>query len=414
MNLISPLLSKLAVAAMSMAVLLVLACGSDPTATLEPTATLSPMPTATYVPPSATPPPPVTPTLAPTPVPPATPTATPTSEPEITMAFVGRSLIPAGAAVIIDGAPAAVLDSGSPLITMLLGLGTAGEADRLDDMVKGFREDSGIDLRQVNYAEMFMPLDSLLVSDISSGMSLETGLEIGDYGIALYGEFSEDDIIATFDDGIEGTETLEYEESTYRGYDVYRFRQDPDADMAVAFASEDTLLIGSNSGVEAMLDVAAKAAPAAPGEPRQTLESLGDRHMGFAMELPPEYLDALMETAGDEVLSEMGLTGALDLTALMSPVSAIKLLLSEDAMEVEAVSLFDDNAAATASKEYSEGIVAMLGAMVASPSLQELVSGMEVTQSGNSVAIEMTVTSATMEQILSFMAMGMMPPLVQN
>ncbi len=394
MNLSFPRLSILATVGMALAALLVLACGSDPTLTptLEPTATPLPTPTATPHP-TATPPPTAIPA----------PTATP--EPEETMPLLslrpGESFLPDGAALIVDFSPAAVLSSSSPLIAMLLEANEVPEGG-IDSAVESFREETGIDLHSVAHVEMFMDLNTLL----DAGM--ETDLEAAefDFGAALYGEFDEDDILASFD----SPGMAEYEATDYRGYEVYLLYGEFGDVSSVALVSPNILLFGTESSVEAMLDVAAGAAPSVSGELRQALDSLGERHLGFAMELPPELLEEAMGAGGEDAMPDMGLLGALDMSAMTAPVTAMKMLFSDDALEIVAVSYFDDSEAATASKEYSEGIVAMLGLMSAeSPELQELASGMKVTQSGAAVTFNMSITSQAIEQLFDGLGIGIPP-----
>lgn len=400
MNLMPSLLPKAATVSIALAMLLVLACGSDPTPTPEPTAT--PVPTATPAP-TATPEPTATPTPAPTATPTPAPTATPTPEPKMTGTFTGGSLLPQEASFIIDASPAALLSSSSTLIEMMLE--SAGEDGK--SFAEGFWEETGIDLHSVTYAEIFMDASELLDTGVE-GMGMEDSLP--NFGAALYGQFDEDEIMLH----IQAAQGVEYEPSTYRGYSVYTVYDEFGDPMTIGFVGSDAVVFGTEYSVEEMLDVAAGGVPGLSSKVKESLDSLGERHLGIAMSLPPEFFDTLsMAPEGEDVMPEMGLMGALDMSALVAPVSAMKLLLHDDAMEIKAVSFFDDNEAATASKEYSEGIVAMFGVMSDSPELQEFASGMEVSQSGNAVTFGMTISSAVMEQLFAGMGMDMMP-LPQN
>ncbi len=419
----APLLrSRLAVLGMALAALLVIACGSDPTATPAPTATPLPVPTATLAP-TATPVPAPTATATPaptataipaptaTPAPAPTATATPAPEPEGMAGGMepGDSLLPEGATgFIVDANPAALLASSSFLMEMMMD----ANGIELETFADDFEADTGVDLYSVTYAQMFMPIDALL----GMGMGLmgteeaasadeEVGFEL-DFGLVLYGEFDEAEVVASLED----SEGAEYGISSYRGYNVYRVE-----DAGIAFVGSSAMVYGTESSVEAMLDVAAGAAPPASGDAIDALESLGERHLGIVTELPPEFLETLMAD-GAGLMPEEGLLGALDLSALVSPVNATGLLLSGDGIEIASVSLFDDAAAATASMEYTEGLVAMLGLISTSPELGELASSMEVTQSGNAVTTRMSLSFEMIEQLFDAMGgmdgmggMGMMP-----
>ena len=421
MNLSKPFLPKLVLAIMALSVLLILACGSDATPTPEPTATLSPEPTSMVAPtampeptamaaPTSTP----EPTATPTPPPTATLTLEPSVEPAPTAEATeeapfpawqpGASLLPEGASMVLDGYPSAVLDPPSPFITAVLGLlGAPGDVG-IDDALAEFQERTGIDILSVKYAEMFMDIDALL----GTGMELELDLEEQELGVALYGEFDEDEIVASF----ERDEDVEVNVSDYQGFTVYRLGDVGGDPMTISVVDSETVLFGTHSGVSAMLDVAAGAAPSLSGELREALDALGNRHTGVAMALPPDYFNALtMAGGGEDAVPQLGLLGALDMSAITAPVSGIKLLFHEDAVELESISFYEDSASATAAKEYSEGLTAMVGMMFASsPELQEFASGMEVEISDEVVTFRIKITVEAIEQLLGALGAVMMPP----
>lgn len=420
MNLSIPLLSKLVLLILTLSVLLVLACGSDPTPTPEPTDTPLPESTAMAAPttmpePTAIPAPTSTsePTVTPTPLPTATPTLDPTVEPAPTAEATtdvpstawqpGASLLPEGASMVIDGYPSAVLDPPSPFITAVLGLLGAPGDGGIDDALEAFQEGTGIDMLSVEYAEMFMDIDTLL----GAGSELDLDLEEQELGVALYGEFDEDEIFASF----ERVEDVEVDVSDYQGFTVYRIGDVGGDPMTISIVDSGTVLFGTHSGVSAMLNVAAGAAPPLAGELREALNALGNRHIGVAMALTPDYFDELtIAGEGEDAVPQMGLLGALDMSAITAPVSGIKLLFNDDAVELESISFYEDSASATAAKEYSEGLTAMVGMMLASsPELQEFASGMEIGISGEVVTFSIRITVEAIEQLLDTLGAGMMP-----
>ena len=296
--------------------------------------------------------------------------------------------------------PAAVLGPSSPFVSMILALGGEDADGGIDDLVEDFRESTGIDLLSVTYAEMFTDIEALL----DPGMAVDSS-DV-DLGMVLYGEFDEDEIVASFErDG-----DVEYEAADYRGFTVYLVRDVGGDPMSLSVIDSDTVLMGTSSSVEAMLDVAGGAAPSLSGELRQALDSLGERHMGFAIELPPELLEEMMGVGGEDAMPQMGLLGAMDISALTAPLNAMKVLFDDDGtMHIAASSFFDDNEAATASKEYSEGIVAMFGLITAdSPELRDFASSMEVGQSGSDVTFKMSVTAQTIEELFASLGTMMM------
>ena len=397
---------RLAAAGIALSALLALiACGSDPTATplpptataVPPTATAPPAPTATPPPPTATPVPPTA-----TPAPTATampPTATPV--PPMGMMQPGQSLMPEGAQFIIDLWPQALMDS--PFLEEMAAMLEIDSESLIDDAA----EATCLAPESVEYLQMYLPADlfadfgdmTALAMDPDAAEDAMDAMwdELPDFGVALYGDFDQAEVMPCL---AASPDAVAYEMSEHRGYDVYT----SDADgTSLAFAAANVMLMGTESGVEAMLDVAAGAAPAAAGPVVDALESLGRRHMGFSQETPPGLLDSAME-----MMPEQGLLGALDLSAMNAPVNATGLLLG-DGIEVVSISVYDDLAAANFAKESAESLLAMAGMMFAeAPELAQLTSGLEVSQDGSSVTTRIAISAATIEMLMEILGSGMM------
>ena len=393
-------LPRLAAAGIALlALLVVAACGSDPTATSAPTVIPPPTATATPVPPppTATPAPTATPRPTATPVPP-----TPTAMPEPTaMMESGQSLLPEGAQFIVDARPEALLDS--LFLGEMMGMFLVDAESIIDDASEAIC----LDPSDLTYVQMFLPAD--LLADVAMGMGdAEDPMTMDeaaglDFGVALHGGFDQSEVMDCLADG---PEPEGYESAEYRGYEVHLTEDVLGERTALAFAGPGVMLIGTQSAVEAMLDVAAGAAPPASGAAVAALESLGPRHLGVVMEIPPEFMEAT-----EDMMPEQGLLGAMDLTALTAPVNAMSALLNEDSIEIASVSVYDNLLEAAAAKEYSEGLMAMTGVIFAeSPELMQLASEIEVSQSGNSVTTRITVSFETLELLMELLESGMMMP----
>ena len=393
-------LPRLAAAGIALlSLLVVVACGSDPTATSAPPTAIPP-PTATATP--VPPPPTATPAPTATPRPTATPAPTPTAMPEPTaMMESGQSLLPEGTQFIVDARPEALLDS--LFLGEMMGMFLVDAESIIDDASEAIC----LDPSDLTYVQMFLPTD--LLADIAMGMgdaedpmTMEEAAGL-DFGVALHGGFDQSEVMTCM---AAGPEPEGYESAEYRGYEVHLTEDADVGRTALAFAGPGVMLIGTQSAVEAMLDVAAGAAPAASGPAVAALESLGPRHLGVVMEIPPEFMEA---TEG--MMPEQGLLGAMDLTALTAPVNAMSALLNEDSIEIASVSVYDNLLEAAAAKEYSEGLMAMTGVIFAeSPELMELASEIEVSQSGNSVTTRITVSFETLELLMELLESGMMMP----
>ena len=307
--------------------------------------------------------------------------------------------------MVVTAYPSEILDPPVPFIAAILELDPESADGGIGDIVDEIRQDTGIDFQSVEYVELALDIEALLGTGLDPNMAMAEEADELNFSMALYGEFNEGDIVASF----EKDDDIDHQKTEYRGATVYKIDDSGGSPLSVAIVDPETVLIGTGDGVEAMLDVADGAAAPLSGEVKEALDSLGDRHIGVVLSLPPDFLEAASGMAeGQDAVPQMGLLGALDMSALTAPLSGIKLLFNEDAVELESISFFDDSESATVSKEYTEGIVAMAGAMLStSPELQEFASGMEVGQSGDIVTLKMTITVEVIQQLLGILGGGL-------
>ena len=377
MNLIGSLLPKFAAAGLVLAAMLAVACGSDPTPTPTPVPTVVPGPTST-------------------PLPPATPTPEPTTIPTPEIALSRDTLLPAGATFVVDANPTAMLES--PVMMTFLGMlfdsvGSIGSGGTGSDFLDELESKTGIDLRSVEFVEMFADLETVLSADV------EEDIDSPIMGAVLRGELNEADFAERLRAAAEEDPEIKYEVESYRGLDLYVGSNGNEGSFSFSFLDSGTLLFGTTDGVKAMIDVAEGDAPPLPGEGMQALDALGDRHLGVIMSTPPE----LLEMADEGTEDGMGMLGILDPTALSSPLTVMSFRVGDAAFEMQVRQFFEEETAAIASKEYTEGTMAMLGAMAGSPGIQDLFAGMTIGQSGLEVSYGLTISEAQIEEIVNFL-----------
>ena len=121
-------------------------------------------------------------------------------------------LLPEGATLIIDVSPAAFFDS--PLMMSLLEA-ILGDPESGMSPMDEFEGETGIDLRSVDYVQMFMDLNALLETGLD--MEMYEGADLPQIGIAMHGEFDEAEFIASIDRNSDE----ESQVTTYQGYNVY-------------------------------------------------------------------------------------------------------------------------------------------------------------------------------------------------
>ncbi len=371
----------LATCMVAFVVCVLVACGSEPTPTPEPTSTPVPPPTATPVP---------TPTPIPSPTP--TPHITPSRE----------TLMPEGSSLVVDARPSEILDSAVFAITVELTL----EGDESGEgLLAGFENESGIDPLAVEYVEAFVDLEAFLKAALSADPGED--LPAPTMGMVLHGEFDKEGLLTRLEEEAKGEVGVQ----NYRGYQLYSGDTDLSGDSVFSFLDSGTLLFGTADGVKAMIDVAEGVDAPLSAEAMQALDALGDRHLGMILSTPPEVMQ--MAAEGSEY--GMAMLGMLDPTALSSPLTVSRVYMGDSAMEISTRQFFEEEADARASKEYSEGTMAMLGVMLDSPEIQQLVGGIAIDQNGKEVTTFLSMDEAQLGAIFGFltglMSLGSAEPL---
>ena len=340
----------------------------------EPTPTPTPVPTATPTP---------------TPVPTPTPTPTPTPVPR----QAGDSLIPEGAALVVDADPATLL--GSSVVTQLLDAFSGGQGTG-EGLFSEFESVTGIPMSSVNRVEMYLDLETVL----NIGLDPETD-DSGPppaIGIVLRGDLDEADFTVRLAQAMAEDPAVDYVEETYRGYTMQVDAGGDPESFSFAFADADTLVFGATDAVKRMLDVASGAAQAISGEAINALESMGDRDLGMIMAIPPEVLADAMQSSPEE----QGLLAFFGPGAL-APLAVTTMSVDDESLQLGSRQFFDDENAATAAREFNESTMSIMGTMSGSPELQALFANIQISQSGSEVAFEMTLDAASAMALQDFL-----------
>ena len=304
--------------------------------------------------------------------------------------------MPGEATLILDANPSVILNASvmEPLLDLLLG-GTETEGDIFSD----FESETGLDINSIEYAEMFLDIEALL----SMGLDSEDqgSGEAPEIGVVLHGDFDEETLTASIEDAMSddpgGPPTVE----NYRGFDIYVDASGGEESLSYSFPEPGTFVFGTGDALRAMLDVAAGVAVPTPAEGREVLDSLGSRHLGLIMRLPPGAME--MATAGED--GEMSLIGSLAPGALNASITVMALRVQDDSLLMRLLQVFDEESAAAASKEFNEGTMMVLGAVSGSAELQQFISGIEVMQQDKAVSYDMTLDEPSVSAILDFLSL---------
>ena len=370
-----PIFRRLAMLSAALAIILAMACEAQPTSTPtpEPTPTPTPRPTPTP-PPTATP--------IPTPV----PTVTPVPEP------AAETLVPEGATFFIDLKPSVVLNS--PVVTPLLETMFGGGTE--DGFFERLEADTGISASSMESAQLYLDFNAAM--SIALGLGQDAGAATPDLGVALRGEFDQDEFFERMEEATGTSSGGGLEVEDHRGFSLY---SDPEGDpnsFSFAFPANDTFVFGTADAVREMLDVAAGAVDPVSAATRESLNALGSRDFGMVMVVPPDAMERATE-GGEQ---GMALLATLAPGALTADLIVTKLEIDGAAMSLSSVHHFGDEVTATAAKEFNEGSMVLIGAMSGSPEVEELLQSVEIAQDGTLVSYQMTLDADAISAILDF------------
>lgn len=297
----------------------------------------------------------------------------------------------------IDARPSDIFRS--PVMEPLLGLlfeGAGGEAGFLSE----FEAETGIPLRSLEFMEMYMDFGEAFEIAMSGTEDLES--EFPDLGVVLKGDdIDENDFVLMLEEANEEDPGVEFEATGYRGYQIHADAGEGSEGFAFSFADRDTLLLGTQDGIKAMLDVAAGAAPPISGEAVRALESLGDRDFGLIL-LTPEGLPDASTESGDASGNPLA---AFGLGALAPQLTVMALRFEGREMQAQTLEFYEDESVAATAKEYNEGMMAMIGSMFGSPGIQALIAGTDIRQDGNRLSYTSSVDQSGMTAIMDFLSL---------
>ena len=348
-----------------------LACGSDAAPIPVATATLVPPPTAT-------------------PLPTATPTPAPTPTPPPAEKLAEQSLVPEDATLVVDAKLAAVLSS--PVVRALVN-GLRGDSEGVAGLTVDFGGEFGIPLASVDYVEIFLDFEPS--SGGGDGGDGRDGLAGPAFGAALRGPSVAADFVARFEFSVEG-----YEVEDYQGFEIYKDSSGDEESFVLSLIDADGLLLGTVDGVKAMLDVADGRAEPFAGEPVRTLDAMGSRDVGIFLKASPGQMEGLAG-AGE---GQLGMIGGLASGSLTAPESVGVLRFDEDVMEFVLQEFYDDEDTAASAMEFTQGSMAMLGAMLGQPGIQEILGGMEFSLDGRVVTQYLTIDAGQMDVLVDFLS----------
>ncbi len=239
------------------------------------------------------------------------------------------------------------------------------------------------------------------MSDITASSELlET--EAGYLGLIAVGQFNQEQLI----DALEIQAEEELVSDDYKGHTIY---YDSSDEMALAFLSSETLVLGTPESVEDVIDVKEGDRSPIKGEVVDTYNDLGSGMVKMAMVIPEDAMEAMTEE--DSEGFEMG----LNLFSLFEDMETVGLVVdrSDDSLPIDVRICFSNKDSA----ENMKGMLALLIGMMDMEGMEmeeedeaflEIIEGMDVKLDGSCVEIGLEITSDIIEDMAESFEEGFM------
>jgi hypothetical protein len=246
----------------------------------------------------------------------------------------------------------------------------ADQPQTFDEALDMVVEEIGIDLRDFSQA--------LIFGDVTS-------LAQGNYvGVIVEGSFNE----ATFIGNIEARSNQEFTTSDYKGYKLYT---GDDGQLALAFLSERTLLLGSPAAVKDSIDVSKGDRSRLTGQVLDTYNGLGEGLMKAVFRIPEDARRGLGEDSADDFPFSLSTFADTDLVGFVFNKQAESVTIRIDAHFVSTTSAQD-------AKDTLSGFITLLKGMSEEADVKDLLDAIQVTVSGSSLSIVLTADLSQLEK----------------
>lgn len=237
-----------------------------------------------------------------------------------------------------------------------------------DQLLMEAQEKTGIDFRQFSTVVLF--------GDASRIEEQEY------FGVIAQGSFEEDKVIAAIQrDG----ETV-LSPTEYKGQKIHL---DVAEDMAFSVFGRDTLVLGSNDAVRAVIDVRKGAKALSSGKVYNTFKSQGDPMIRVALAVPAEAKEELSENLGGfpggssgSGGPSMGLPGLQDLNII-----GLVIDKNKENLIARAQLDFSNDQSAKNVGDAIDGFLKLFGGLSADPKTKGLLEKMRVTTAGPRVTV---------------------------
>ena len=288
-------------------------------------------------------------------------------------------LVPEGANLMGKINVAGILASDvleSPLANLLMG---ENDPQSLDELFDQAMSETGIDVRQISQAVVF--------SDVSRTDDF--------WGVIAKGAFDEVVIVKA----LEKQEGRSMDTSVYKGRRIHSFG-DYD-ETSLAFLDGEHLVLGTQEGVRAVIDVQDGHGERVSGPLPDALDDLGPGLISLAAETPEGLQDQLSDLGDIPLLGD----GSQGVPAILGPLEDFELLglaLSQNGqiLILKANLDFASEDSASYVGEFLEGGLVLVSGLIPDTDVRELLENLEVSAIGSRLSIRLEMTASEIERLV--------------
>jgi hypothetical protein len=253
-------------------------------------------------------------------------------------------------------------------------------AQTFDDALAKLKEEYNIDLK--NFQE------GVFFGDISGST------EQGNYaGVIVKGAFNKSDLITA----IQSAAGMELSTIKYKDYEIYT---DESGGAAIAFLSDNMLVIGTMQPVKDVIDVKKGDARALSGEVLDTYNKLGDALIKVAVSVPPNVTEGELGESASQLLGDL---------SAFEKVKSVGMTLSKnnESVALDVKLCCADSDSAQSIEQSIDGLITLVKFLMAmsedqqqNQALDTLLNKVEVGRSDSCVNITVTATLAEIEGLI--------------
>jgi len=267
----------------------------------------------------------------------------------------------------------------------------ADDPQSFNELLTEAQDETGMDFRQFSTVVLFGD-----VSRID---------EQGYVGIIGQGSFEEDKLVAAW----ERDRKASLADTEYKGQKIHLL--DEEEDVAFSILGKDTLVLGAEDAVRAVIDVRKGAKALGSGKVHDTFKALGNPLVRLAMEVPPEAKEGLSQNLGGFPGGPSGQGGSVIGLPGMQDLDIIGFMIdkNKETLTARAQLDFSNDQSAKNVGEAIDGFRKLFGSLNQDPEAKRVLDKLQITIAGPRVTVLLEAPVSELKESIGSFKDGFMP-----